>query len=140
MRNPILITIFLQDHGIYPNTTDFGPILVKIRDQNMKTRIRKAPDQHREVPDDPKLIFECQEIIIFTIFKPTQIHQEVTENTLRQPKIHQSVSLQRSPRSEGNVLVCVWKVMVRSTLLRLDLRGALRAFLGGPLVTRFFRR
>ena len=28
--------------------------------------------------------------------------------------------------------MCVWKVMVRSTLLRLDLRGALRAFLGGP--------
>ena len=100
----------------------------------MKNRIRKAPDQRREVPDDPNLIFESQEIIIFMIFKPTQIHQEVPENNLRQPKIHQSVSLQRSPRSEGNVLVCVWKVMVRSTLLHLPPRGALRAFLGGPLV------
>ena len=82
--------------------------------------------------------FEHQEINIFKNSDKTKIHQEVPENTLRRPKIHQSVSRQTEIGMSQKCSGCVSLIMVRSTLLPFRLRGALRAKSGGPPVTLFF--
>ena len=116
------------------NLNPFAPIW----NQNMTISIRTVPNHHREVPGESKMNLHCQEIIIFKNFKPTKIHQEVPENTLRRPKIHQSVSRQIDPGVFQRWSKCVKLVMVRSTLRPLRLRGSLRAKSGGPPVTVFF--
>ena len=61
------------------------------------------------------------------MFRPRKHHA-----TTRKPQ--KRLALGRRSRSHMNTIH-----MVRSTLLQLSLRGALRAFLGGPPVTGFFR-
>ena len=97
-----------------------------------------GPNHNNEVPGDSNMNCECQEISIFKNSRPTKIHREVPENTLRRPKIHQSVSRQIDPQVSQRCPGCVSLIMVRSTLLPLRLRGALRAKSGGPLAVLFF--
>ena len=86
-----------------------------------------------------KLILKPWEITIFRNLKIQKFSILTPKSTSDDRKSIRAPRASGTPNESAEVWDVLWRYMVRSTFLHLPLRGSLRAILGGPLVTLFFR-
>ena len=130
----MVITIFFHLHGIYCAETNFGVIFGPFWTENTKNAFRKNLNDSKGVPNDPKSVFEHWEIIFFKISQIKKFHVSTPKTASAESKITKASRAWKALALSHTHM----NHMVRSTLLHLPPRGALRAKLGGPLVRLFF--